>query len=98
MLFVASDQETVSYVLQEAPIGKNGDIVELDVPDMRQPIAWEFALQAVKKQQEAEARQALGQGLDQRVREVEVCCFSSTKLCFCLRQASFTFCVPCVVL
>ena len=88
MLFLASDQEAV--VFQEAPIGKNGDIVELDVPDMRQPIAWEFALQAVKKQEEAEARQALGQGLDQRVQEVEVCCLSSTKLCSCLRQASFT--------
>ncbi len=47
-------------------------MVGLDTPDMRQPIAWEFALQAVKRQEEAEARRALGQGIDKRVQDVEV--------------------------
>ena len=55
-------------------MGKNGEIIELDAPDMRPPIAWEFALQAVRRQEEAEARQALGQGPDKGVRDVEVCC------------------------
>ena len=70
-----------TYFFQEAPIGKNGDNVDLDTPDMRQPIAWEFALLAVRRQEEAEARRALGQGLDKRVRDVEVICSSKAKMC-----------------
>lgn len=50
--------------------------MDLDIPDMRQPIAWEFALQAVKRQEEAEARRALGQGINKRVQDIEVCFFS----------------------
>ena len=47
-------------------------MVALDPPEMRQSIAWEFVLMALRKRIAAEAEVDLSEGLQKRVRDVEV--------------------------
>ena len=47
-------------------------MVALDPPEMRQSIAWEFVLMALRKRIAAEAEQDLSEGMQKRVRDVEV--------------------------
>lgn len=54
-------------------MGKDGaDKVPLDAPEMRQAIAWEFALMAIKRQEAVQAERLLLTSPDTQVRDVQV--------------------------
>ena len=50
-------------------------MIELDAPEMRQSIAWEFAVMAIKRLVASDAEKSFIQGTDKRVRDIEVAVF-----------------------